>query len=45
LPCNFPDAVIIKETTKMESFYPEIAKVIAKKTMNELSPKIEAGLK
>jgi serine/threonine protein kinase len=35
----------IKETTKMESFYPEIAKVIAENTMNELLPKIQEGLK
>lgn len=35
----------IKETTKMENLYPEIAKVIAENTMNELFPKIQAGLK
>lgn len=35
----------IKETTKMGSIYPEIAKVVAENTMNELLPKILAGLK
>lgn len=35
----------IKETTKMENIYPEIGKVIAENTMNELLPKIKEGLK
>ncbi|MES2654693.1 MAG: protein kinase [Bacteroidota bacterium] len=35
----------IKETTKIENIYPEIAKVVAERTMNELLPKIQAGLK
>ncbi len=35
----------IKETTKMESLYPNIAQDLAEKTMSELLPKIEIGLK
>lgn len=35
----------IKETTKMENIYPEIGKVLAENTMNELLPKIQEGLK
>lgn len=35
----------IKETTKMENLYPEVAKLIAENAMNELLPKIQEGLK
>ncbi|PJJ66773.1 serine/threonine protein kinase [Chryseobacterium geocarposphaerae] len=35
----------IKETTKMETLYPEIGKLLAENTMNELLPKIQSGLR
>lgn len=35
----------IKEITKMETIYAEIGITLAENTMNELLPKIQAGLK